>query len=58
MREWRKDGPIGVLVNVINYIKTPQQYELFRSFQRRANNNLPTKERLKVLKPVKPVVTC
>ncbi|KAG9385079.1 Dimer-Tnp-hAT domain containing protein [Pyrenophora tritici-repentis] len=29
MREWRKDGPIGVLVDVINYIKTPQQYELF-----------------------------
>jgi hypothetical protein len=58
MREWRKDGPIGVLVNVINYIKTPQQYELFRSFQRRANDNLPTEERLKVLKPVKPVVTC
>ncbi|KAG9386945.1 Dimer-Tnp-hAT domain containing protein [Pyrenophora tritici-repentis] len=24
MREWRKDGPIGVLVDVINYIKTPQ----------------------------------
>jgi hypothetical protein len=58
MREWRKDSPIGVLVNVINYIKTPQQYELFRSFQRRANDNLPTEERLKVLKPVKPVVTC
>ena len=57
MREWRKDGPIGVLVDVINYIKTPQQYELFRSFQRRANDNLPTEERLKVLEPVKPVVT-
>lgn len=57
MREWRKDGPIGVLVDVINYIKTPQQYELFRSFQRRANDNLPTEERLEVLEPVKPVVT-
>jgi hypothetical protein len=30
MRVWRKDGPIGVLFDVINYIKTPQQYELFR----------------------------
>lgn len=57
MREWRKDGPIGVLVDVINYIKTPQQYELFRSFQRRANADLPAEERLKVLEPVKPVVT-
>ncbi|RAQ98639.1 HAT domain-containing protein [Stemphylium lycopersici] len=57
MREWRKDGPIGVLVDVINYIKTPQQYELFRSFQHRANADLPAEERLKVLEPVKPVVT-
>ncbi|EFQ89716.1 hypothetical protein PTT_13915 [Pyrenophora teres f. teres 0-1] len=57
MRERRKDGPIGVLVDVINYIKTPQQYELFRSFQRRANADLPVEERLKVLEPVKPVVT-
>jgi hypothetical protein len=57
MREWRKDGPIGVLVDVMNYIKMPQQYELFRSFQRRANADLPAEERLKVLEPVKPIVT-
>ncbi|KAG9388593.1 Dimer-Tnp-hAT domain containing protein [Pyrenophora tritici-repentis] len=57
MREWRKDGPIGVLVDVINYIKTPQQYELFRGYQRLASNNLPAEGRLKVLEPVKPVVT-
>ncbi|KAG9375705.1 hypothetical protein A1F94_013761 [Pyrenophora tritici-repentis] len=57
MREWRKDGPIGVLADVINYIKTPQQYELFRGYQRLANNNLPAEGRLKVLEPVKPVVT-
>jgi hypothetical protein len=36
MQEWRKQGPLGVLVDVINYIKTPQQYELFREFQRAA----------------------
>jgi hypothetical protein len=29
MQEWRKQGPLGVLIDVINYIKTPQQYELF-----------------------------
>ncbi|KAG9385224.1 Dimer-Tnp-hAT domain containing protein [Pyrenophora tritici-repentis] len=49
--------PYWVLVDVINYIKTPQQYELFRGYQRLANNNLPAEGRLKVLEPVKPVVT-
>ncbi|KAI2483714.1 hypothetical protein Ptr902_06031 [Pyrenophora tritici-repentis] len=57
MQEWRIQGPLGVLVDVINYIKTPQQYELFREFQRAANAELPAGERLKVLEPVKPVVT-
>jgi hypothetical protein len=57
MQEWRKQGPLGVLVDVINYIKTPQQYELFRGFQRAANAELLAGERLKVLEPVKPVVT-
>jgi hypothetical protein len=46
-----------VLINVINYIKTPQQYELFREFQRAANAKLPARERLQVLKLVKPIVT-
>jgi hypothetical protein len=32
MQEWRKQGLLGVLIDVINYIKIPQQYELFRSF--------------------------
>ncbi|KAB2099995.1 hypothetical protein AG0111_0g11766 [Alternaria gaisen] len=49
MQEKRKQGPLGVLVDVINYIKTPQQYELFRGFQRAANTELPAGELLKVL---------
>jgi hypothetical protein len=57
MQEWRNQGPLGVLTDVINYIKTPQQYELFREFQHAANAALPTSDRLKVLEPVKPVVT-
>jgi hypothetical protein len=57
MREWRKDGPLGVLIDVINFIKTPQQYELFREFQSAANAELPAGERLRTLEPVKPVVT-
>jgi hypothetical protein len=23
LRDWRRDGPLGVLVDIINYIKTP-----------------------------------
>ena len=56
MREWRKDGPLGVLLDVINYIKTPQQHELFINFQHRANADLSAKDR-KILEVVKPVVT-
>jgi hypothetical protein len=57
MDEWRKDGPLGVLINVINYIETHQQYDLFASFQRIANRDLPTHKRSTVLELVKPVVT-
>jgi hypothetical protein len=56
MREWRKDGPLGVLLDVINYIKTPQQHELFINFQHHANADLSAKDR-KILEVVKPVVT-
>lgn len=41
---------------MINYIKTPQQHELFENFQRLANRELPINEQ-KILAPVKPVVT-
>ncbi|KAG9383702.1 Dimer-Tnp-hAT domain containing protein [Pyrenophora tritici-repentis] len=57
MQEWRQEGPLGVLIDVINHIKTPQQHEIFRSFQTAANAELPARERLHVLEPVKPVVT-
>ena len=43
---------------VINYIKTPQQYELFESFQRLAHKELSNADDdVKILQPVKPVVT-
>ena len=29
MEKWRANGPIDVLLGIINYIKTPQQYALF-----------------------------
>jgi hypothetical protein len=56
MRDWRRDGPLGVLLGVIRYIKTPQQYALFEKFQRLAQRDLPT-EQHEILEPVKPVVT-
>lgn len=41
---------------MINYIKTPQQHELFENFQRLANRELPTNKQ-NILAPLKPVVT-
>jgi hypothetical protein len=56
LQQWRRDGPLGILIAIINHIKTPQQHELFESFQRLANQELPIHEQ-KILQPVKPVVT-
>jgi hypothetical protein len=30
MHEWRRDGPLSVLLDIINYIKTLKQHEVFR----------------------------
>jgi hypothetical protein len=57
---WRVDGPLGVLLAVINYIKTPQQYALFTKYQKLAIKDLPadaTAEQRKIKEPVKPCVT-
>jgi hypothetical protein len=53
LREWRQNGPLGVLIDIINYIKTPQQHNLFADFQRR-DSDTPLQA---VLEPVKPVIT-
>jgi hypothetical protein len=42
LQDWRCDGPLGILIAIINYIKTPQQYDLFNQFQKVANDELPT----------------
>lgn len=60
MSEWRSDGPLGVLLAIINSIKTPQQYELFTNFQQLAHHELPidaTEDDRKILEPIKPVIT-
>ncbi|KAG9379739.1 Dimer Tnp hAT domain containing protein [Pyrenophora tritici-repentis] len=35
LQEWRQQGPLGVLIDIINYIQTPQQHDLFADCQRR-----------------------
>ncbi|KAG9382681.1 hypothetical protein A1F94_006602 [Pyrenophora tritici-repentis] len=56
MREWRRHGQLGTLIAVINFIRTPQQHELFQACQRDANKALPADDQIP-LTPVRPVVT-
>jgi hypothetical protein len=49
-----------VLLDIINYIKTPQQYALFEKYQRLAHDELPANapsSKREIKEPVKPVVT-
>ncbi|KAI1508853.1 hypothetical protein Ptr86124_012152 [Pyrenophora tritici-repentis] len=59
LNEWRKQGPLGTLIDVISYIKTPQQYDMFANFQRLARQDLPADDdaKFQILEPVKPCVT-
>jgi hypothetical protein len=56
LQEWRQQGPLGVLIDIINYIRTPQQHGLFADCQRRVNAKAPDQKQ-EILEPVKPVVT-
>jgi hypothetical protein len=56
LQEWRRQGPLGTLIDIINYITTPQQHELFADAQR-AVNAFPHAQRDRYMEPVKPVVT-
>jgi hypothetical protein len=59
LSEWRKHGPLGMLIDIINYIKTPQQYDMFVNFQHLARQDLPANNdaKFRILEPVKPCVT-
>ena len=57
MQQWRKNGALGTLLAVINYIKPPQQHQLFANCLLASNNDLPISARVKILRPIKPVVT-
>lgn len=55
LKEWRQFGPLGVLIDVLNYIKTPQQYDKLREFQQQEAQQTRLPYTLK--EPVKPVIT-
>jgi hypothetical protein len=57
MQQWRKNSALGTLLTVIHYIKTPQQHQLFTDCLIASNNELPAAARVKLLRPIKPVVT-
>jgi hypothetical protein len=58
IREWREEGPLGVLLDIVNYIHTPQQYNAFEDAQREAHSEGPDRDsKLHMLYPIKPVVT-
>jgi hypothetical protein len=46
-----------MLLTVIYYIKSPQQHQLFTDCLITSNNELPAAARVKLLRPIKPVVT-
>ncbi|KAI1509635.1 Dimer-Tnp-hAT dimerization containing protein [Pyrenophora tritici-repentis] len=56
LKEWRCEGPLGVLIAIVNYINTPKQHALFEDAQRLVNA-LPHAATTAILEPVKPVVT-
>ena len=55
LKEWRRDGPLSVLIAIVNYINTPKQHELFGDAQRSVNALLHA-QLSDMYEPVKPVV--
>ena len=56
LTEWRKHGPLGVLLDILTHIRSPLQYDLFAQCQQRANSELPV-EQHRIFEPIKTVVT-
>jgi hypothetical protein len=57
MRQWRKDGPLGVFLDIVNYINTPKQWSIFNDCQNGAAAALPTDCHNTHREPFKPAVT-
>ena len=56
MAKWQKEGPIGVLIDILFTIDSPYEHEIFYSFQRVENEQLPSSD-FKVYDIKKPVKT-
>ena len=57
LREWRRYGPLGVLINVLHFIKTPKQYSILRNFQLKEASQLKLPKPYNLLEPIKLVIT-
>jgi hypothetical protein len=57
MAEWRRLGPLGVFLDIINYISTPKQHSSFARFQHLAHDEDPTNNDDLLLAVVKACVT-
>jgi len=57
LREWRRYGPLGVLIDVLHFIKTPKQYSILRDFQLKEASQLRLPKPYNLLEPIKPVIT-
>lgn len=56
IREWRRDGPLGVFFDDGNYINTPKQWSIFADCQATVGEELPQHQGSHRA-PVKPVIT-
>jgi hypothetical protein len=57
MKQWRKDRPLGVFLDIVNYINTPKQWSIFNDCPNGAAAALPTDCHNTHREPFKPAVT-
>ena len=53
MADWRRQGPLGVFLDIVNYIGTPKQHSSFAHFQHIAYSEDPTNDDRLLLAVVK-----
>lgn len=57
MKEWQRDGPLRVFLDIVNYINTPKQWSIFADCQLTAAGEMPAGVTGGLHEPIKPVVT-
>jgi hypothetical protein len=55
LEQWRKEGPLGTLCDLINSINTPQLIQLFEQYQ--VDKNMPPQKGFRIKQLIKPVKT-